>query len=55
MGYEDPILPTYEATSEMYEKTLTECMLRIKRRGGQKIAVMVASHNENTIRFTINK
>lgn len=30
-------------------------MHRIKRRVGQKIAVMVASHNENTIRFTINK
>lgn len=55
VGYEDPILPTYESTNEMYEKTLTECLQRTKRRGGQHIATMVASHNENTVRFTINK
>lgn len=30
LGYEDPINPNYEATTEMYHKTLTECLRRIK-------------------------
>lgn len=30
MGYPDPINPNYEATTEMYHKTLTECLRRIK-------------------------
>lgn len=30
MGYLDPINPTYDATTEMYHKTLTECLRRIK-------------------------
>ncbi|GAB6029809.1 hypothetical protein CHUAL_005521 [Chamberlinius hualienensis] len=55
VGYEDPILPTYEDTNKMYENTLEECLKRIKRRGDQKIAIMVASHNEDTVRFTVNK
>lgn len=32
MGYTDPINPDYEATTEMYHKTLTECLRRIKVR-----------------------
>lgn len=30
LGYPDPINPDYEATTEMYHKTLTECLRRIK-------------------------
>lgn len=30
LGYTDPINPNYEATTEMYHKTLTECLRRIK-------------------------
>lgn len=30
LGYSDPINPDYEATTEMYHKTLTECLRRIK-------------------------
>lgn len=30
LGYTDPINPTYEATTDMYHKTLTECLRRIK-------------------------
>lgn len=53
LGYEDPINPNFDATSEMYHKTLTECLRRIKRfkdakADPQKIAIMVASHNEDT-------
>ena len=60
LGYEDPVNPTYEATTEMYHKTLTECLRRIKKikdnnLDPQKIAIMVASHNEDTVRFAIDK
>jgi len=59
MGYEDPINPTYEATTAMYEKTLMECLVRIKdlkeKTSERRIAAMVASHNEDTIRFALKK
>jgi len=60
LGYEDPTNPSYEATTEMYHKTLTECLRRIKKlkdagHDPKKIAIMVASHNEDTVRFAIEK
>ena len=59
LGYMDPINETYEKTSEMYHTTLTECLRRIKelKDDGEekKIAIMVASHNEDTVRFAIQK
>lgn len=43
----------------MYEKTLLECLTRIKdvksKTDERLIAVMVASHNEDTVRFAIQK
>lgn len=30
LGYPDPVNPSFEATTEMYHKTLTECLRRIK-------------------------
>lgn len=59
LGYEDPTNPSFEATSEMYHRTLSESLRRIqdaKSKGeGKKIAIMVASHNEDTVRYTIDK
>lgn len=59
LGYPDPTNPTYEATTEMYHSTLTECLRRIKafkeKGEDKKIAIMVASHNEDTVRFAIEK
>jgi len=61
LGYEDPINPNYEATSEMYHRCLAECMSRmreLKELGDgneKKIGIMVASHNADTIRFAIEK
>jgi len=60
LGYPDPTNPTYEATTDMYHRTLTECLRRIKqfKEKGQppnKIGIMVASHNEDTVRFAIEK
>ncbi|XP_060534177.1 proline dehydrogenase 1, mitochondrial isoform X2 [Cylas formicarius] len=59
MGYPDPTNPDFEATTEMYHSTLSECLRRIKafkdKGEDKKIAIMVASHNENTVRFAIEK
>ncbi|KAK9874314.1 hypothetical protein WA026_002666 [Henosepilachna vigintioctopunctata] len=59
LGYEDPTNPNFEATSEMYHKTLLECLRRIKefkvKGDDKKISIMVASHNEDTVRFAIEK
>ncbi|CAM6031333.1 unnamed protein product, partial [Sphagnum compactum] len=57
IGYEDPINPSYEATSDMYHKNLKYFMQKIIETGieNKKIAIMVATHNEDTVRFTVNK
>ncbi|OAD52488.1 Proline dehydrogenase 1, mitochondrial [Eufriesea mexicana] len=60
MGYPDPTNPTYEATTESYHRTLMECLRRVKqykdkREDPKKIGIMVASHNEDTVRFAIEK
>lgn len=61
LGYEDPINPNFEATSEMYHRCLTECMNRmheLKQYGDgreKRVGIMVASHNADTIRFAIKK
>lgn len=59
LEYEDPINPNFEATTEMYQKCMIECLTRIKKLRGtkdaKKIAIMAATHNEDTVRFTIRK
>lgn len=59
MGYPDPINDNYEATTAMYHNTLIECLKRIKilKDVGEakKIGIMVASHNEDTVRFALKK
>jgi proline dehydrogenase len=43
----------------MYHRTLTECLRRIKdlkvKGKPNQIGIMVASHNEDTVRFAIEK
>ncbi|NWI59767.1 PROD dehydrogenase, partial [Calyptomena viridis] len=53
MGYEDPINPTYEKTNEMYHRCLDYVLEEIKHR--RKASVMVASHNEDTVKFTLRR
>ncbi|KAM4827050.1 proline dehydrogenase 1, mitochondrial isoform 1-T1 [Thomomys bottae] len=53
IGYEDPINPTYEATNAMYHRCLNYVLEELKHNG--KAEVMVASHNENTVRFTLQR
>nr|XP_031299132.1 proline dehydrogenase 1, mitochondrial isoform X1 [Camelus dromedarius] len=50
IGYEDPINPTYEATNTMYHRCLNYVLEELKH---ARAAVMVASHNEDTVRFTL--
>ncbi|XP_037091931.1 proline dehydrogenase 1, mitochondrial-like [Pollicipes pollicipes] len=59
LGYEDPINASFEATSDMYGSCLLETLRRIQhyKKYGQpkKLAIMVASHNEDTVRYTVQK
>merc|ERR1712032_1139894 len=60
LGYKDPINADYEATSAMYHSVLDECLTRIhalKEAGDdpQKIGVMVASHNADTVRYGVKR
>lgn len=51
ISYEDPINPTYEATNVMYHRCLNYVLEKLKH--SPKAEVMVASHNEDTVRFTL--
>ncbi|XP_077016528.1 proline dehydrogenase 1, mitochondrial isoform X2 [Tamandua tetradactyla] len=53
LGYEDPINPTYEATSAMYHRCLNYVLEELKH--NPRAVVMVASHNEDTVRFTLSR
>ncbi|XP_004694997.2 PREDICTED: proline dehydrogenase 1, mitochondrial isoform X2 [Condylura cristata] len=53
IGYEDPINPTYEATNTMYHRCLNYVLEEVKQNA--KAEVMVASHNEDTVRFTLRR
>ncbi|XP_076020018.1 proline dehydrogenase 1, mitochondrial [Genypterus blacodes] len=53
VGYEDPINPTYEATNVMYHKCLEYLLEEINH--SRKANVMVATHNEDTVKFTLEQ
>ena len=53
IGYADPINSTYEATTRLYERVVGECLDEIS--AGKKVAMMVASHNEDSIEFTTER
>jgi len=60
LGYKDPINPDYPATSAMYHKVLDECLTRIHAlkvagEDPQRIGIMVASHNEDTVRYGVGR
>lgn len=54
MGYEDPVNESYDATTKMYEKSFLHCLEEIKKNPGF-VNIMVASHNEDTVRFAVEK
>ncbi|XP_047426216.1 proline dehydrogenase 1, mitochondrial-like [Mugil cephalus] len=53
IGYEDPINPDYEATNRMYHKCLEYVLEEIEH--SRKANIMVATHNEDTVKFTLDK
>ncbi|XP_034808181.3 uncharacterized protein LOC100994912 isoform X1 [Pan paniscus] len=53
IGYEDPINPMYEATNAMYHRCLDYVEEELKHNA--KAKVMVASHNEDTVRFALRR
>ncbi|KAK6732501.1 hypothetical protein RB195_016714 [Necator americanus] len=54
VGYPDPVNPNFEATSKMYHDCLTRLADEHVRRGKGAVSVMIASHNEDTMRFSVN-
>lgn len=55
LGYPDPINPTYEDTTKLYHDTLSYCIDQISAKRNDSINIMVATHNEDTVRFVIDK
>ncbi|KAM7369005.1 hypothetical protein PAMP_013304 [Pampus punctatissimus] len=53
IGYEDPINPDYEATNRMYHMCLEYMLEEIEH--SRKANIMVATHNEDTVKFTLQK
>lgn len=53
IGYEDPINPDYEATNRMYHRCLEYVLEEIEH--NRTANVMVATHNEDTVKFTLEK
>ncbi|XP_045503207.1 proline dehydrogenase 1, mitochondrial isoform X2 [Colias croceus] len=53
MGYEDPTCESVDATTNSFHRCLKEILSRVKGERQQKLGIMVASHNEDTVRFAI--
>ncbi|CAF0933333.1 unnamed protein product [Adineta ricciae] len=54
-SYEDPINANFETTTQMYHVCFDEVMKSTVKRSPNQVRVMVASHNEDTIRYAITK
>lgn len=54
-NYDDPINADFETTSNMYHACVDEVINNIVKRSSDKVRIMIASHNENTVRYTIHK
>ncbi|KAL0818081.1 hypothetical protein ABMA28_008614 [Loxostege sticticalis] len=52
MGYEDPTCENVEATTASFHKCLKEILSRVKTEK-TGLGIMVASHNEDTVRYAI--
>ncbi|XP_055339437.1 proline dehydrogenase 1, mitochondrial-like [Paramacrobiotus metropolitanus] len=54
LGYPDPINPDFETTSRMYEKVVSAILEDMLQRPG-KANIVIAGHNEHTVRWAIDK
>nr|AZZ09494.1 proline-dehydrogenase [Theodoxus fluviatilis] len=55
LGYEDPINPKFEATTEMYYSVVDEILRQIHLRPIGEVCAMMATHNEDTVRYAVEK
>jgi len=58
MGYPDPINPDYEATNAMYNGVVDMCLTKAVEQRSEshaRIAFMLASHNEDSVRFAVKR
>jgi len=58
MGYPDPINPDYEATNAMYNGVVDMCLTKAveqRQESHARIAFMLASHNEDSVRFAVKR
>lgn len=55
MGYDDPTCENVDATTTSFHKCLQEILGRVKKadEDDPRLGIMVASHNEDTVRFAI--
>ncbi|UJR25211.1 hypothetical protein I4U23_006563 [Adineta vaga] len=53
--YEDPINDDFEVTTQMYHACFDEVMKSTVKRSPNQVRVMIASHNEDTVRYAIQK
>ena len=53
LGYEDPIFETKQKTDENYRNILENLLNRVSHK--DKVNVMVATHNEETVMFALSK
>ncbi|OWR53723.1 proline dehydrogenase 1, mitochondrial [Danaus plexippus] len=53
MGYEDPTCESVDATTASFHRCLKEILSRVKNEQNDRLGIMVASHNEDTVRYAI--
>lgn len=51
-GYEDPVNPNIQATHDTYNSTVSDLIERMN--GGEHLKVLVASHNEDTVKMVFD-
>lgn len=57
VGYQDPINESYQATTQVFNETIDYILNQIIANGvdTKKICAMIATHNEDTVAFAINR
>lgn len=55
LSYTDPINESYEATGAMYERVIDTAIQESTVRSKGKVAVMAATHNEDTVRYCVQR